>query len=163
MKAVNPSAGILNAGDLEQELAPMRKAGKQIVFTNGCFDILHSGHVRYLTAAKLQGDILVVGLNSDRSVQLIKGANRPIIEQGQRAEVLAALRFVDYVTFFDESDPLRLIASLRPDILVKGADWPLEKIIGADFIRKNGGRVVRIPVVPDISTSVIIARIRERF
>ena len=157
------SAKILTRNALENELIQVRASGKKIVFTNGCFDILHLGHVRYLTAAKSQGDILVVGLNSDHSVRIIKGDKRPIVAQAQRAEVLAALRLVDYVTLFDEADPLKLIECLTPDVLVKGEDWTLDKIIGADFIQKNGGRVVRIPVVPDISTSIIIQRIKERF
>ena len=157
------SAKILTQDALEVELTRLRASGQKIVFTNGCFDILHLGHVRYLSLARSHGDILVVGLNSDESVKRIKGHHRPIIEQGQRAEVLAALWFVDYVTHFDEIDPLMLIKRLRPDILVKGDDWPLDRIIGADFVQKNGGRVVRVPVVPDISTSIIIQRIKERF
>ena len=156
------SGKIMTQDALEGELIQVRSSGKKIVFTNGCFDIMHLGHVRYLAAAKYHGDVLVVGLNSDRSVQLIKGEDRPIIEQSQRAEVLAALRVVDYVTLFNETDPLKLIECLRPDVLVKGDDWPLDKIIGADLIQKHGGRVVRVPVVPDISTSIIIDRIRER-
>ena len=163
MKTMNTSAKILTSDVLEGKLKPVRASGKKIVFTNGCFDILHQGHVHYLSLARSFGDILVVGLNSDESVKCIKGDKRPIVEQGQRAEVLAALWFVDYVTPFDEADPLILIKRLKPDILVKGEDWPLDKIIGADFVQKNGGRVVRVPVFPDISTSIIIQRIRERF
>ena len=157
------TAKILSLEALKSELVQLRTAGKNIVFTNGCFDILHLGHVRYLTAAKSHGDILVVGLNSDLSVRQIKGDSRPVIRQAQRAEVLAALRVVDYVTLFDETDPQKLIEYLQPDVLVKGDDWPLDKIIGADFVQKKGGRVVRVPVVPDISTSVIIDRIKQRF
>lgn len=160
---MNTPSKILTPDALESELIQVRASGKKIVFTNGCFDILHLGHVRYLSLARSHGDILVVGLNSDESVERIKGPHRPIVEQGQRAEVLAALWFVDYVTHFDEADPLMLIKRLRPDILVKGDDWPLDRIIGADFVQKNGGRVVRVPVVPDISTSIIIQRIKERF
>jgi rfaE bifunctional protein nucleotidyltransferase chain/domain len=160
---MNESAKILTPDALKSELMQVRAACKKIVFTNGCFDILHLGHVRYLTAAKSYGDVLVVGLNSDRSVRQIKGDSRPVIEQARRAEVLAALRVVDYVTLFDETDPLKLIEHLQPDVLVKGDDWPLDKIIGADFVQKKGGRVVRIPVVPDISTSIIIDRIRGLF
>ena len=160
---MNPSAKILDLEDLEPELVSLRKTGKKIVFTNGCFDILHLGHVRYLAAAKSHGDVLVVGLNSDRSAQLIKGDDRPIVEQSQRAEVLAALRVVDYVTLFNETDPLKLIECLRPDVLVKGDDWALDNIIGADFVQEKGGQVVRIPVVADISTCIIIDRIRKRF
>jgi D-beta-D-heptose 7-phosphate kinase/D-beta-D-heptose 1-phosphate adenosyltransferase len=160
---MNTPSKILTPDALESELIQVRASGKKIVFTNGCFDILHLGHVRYLSLARSHGDILVVGLNSDDSVRRIKGHHRPIVEQSQRAEVLAALWFVDYVTHFDEADPLMLIKRLRPDILVKGDDWPLDRIIGADFVQKNGGRVVRVPVVPDISTSIIIQRIKERF
>ena len=160
---MNPSAKILTQDALESELERVRAAGQKVVFTNGCFDILHQGHVRYLSLARSHGNILVVGLNSDESVKLIKDDKRPIVEQSQRAEVLAALWFVDYVTLFDEADPLMLIKRLKPDVLVKGDDWPLDKIIGADFVRKYGGRVVRIPIVQDISTSIIIERIRDRF
>jgi rfaE bifunctional protein nucleotidyltransferase chain/domain len=160
---MNQSAKVLTRSALESELMQVRASGKKIVFTNGCFDILHLGHVHYLTAAKSHGDVLVVGLNSDRSVRLIKGDDRPIIEQSQRAEVLAALQVVDYVPFFNEADPRKLIERLRPDVLVKGDDWALDNIIGADFVQKKGGRVVRIPVVADISTSIIIDIIRERF
>jgi D-beta-D-heptose 7-phosphate kinase/D-beta-D-heptose 1-phosphate adenosyltransferase len=152
---MNQSAKIITRNALETELMQVRASGKKI--------ILHLGHVRYLTAAKSHGDVLVVGLNSDRSVQLIKGDDRPIIEQRQRAEVLAALRVVDYVTPFNETDPLKLIECLRPDVLVKGDDWALDNIIGADVVQEKGGRVVRIPVVADISTSIVIDRIRERF
>ena len=136
---------------------------KQIVFTNGCFDILHAGHARYLKTARSLGDVLVVGLNSDESVRSIKGPKRPLVEQVQRAEVLAGLQCVDIVTFFEEPDPLALIYDVKPDILVKGADWALEDIIGADWVIQNGGRVERIELVPDISTTILIDRIIDRF
>lgn len=148
---------------LLEALEPRRRAGHRIVFTNGCFDILHAGHVRYLTAARNTGDLLVVGLNSDASVRAIKGETRPIVCEDQRAEVLSGLWCVDYVTIFDAPDPLELIQSVRPDVLVKGADWAEADIIGGDFVRANGGRVERIPVVPDISTSLIIQKILEAF
>ena len=140
-------------------IAGHRKAGDRIVFTNGCFDILHVGHVRYLTSAKKEGDILVVGLNSDESVKSIKDPNRPIIHQNQRAEVVAGLGCVDYITIFDEPDPLLIIQAVKPDVLVKGSDWPEEKIVGNDFVKQSGGRVVRIPIVDEVSTSSIIRRI----
>jgi rfaE bifunctional protein nucleotidyltransferase chain/domain len=139
----------------------LQGAGKKVVFTNGCFDILHAGHIRYLKAARAEGDVLVVGLNSDRSVHGIKGDQRPVIDQAQRAEVLAGLACVDYIILFDEPDPLSLIEAVGPDILVKGADWEENDIIGADVVKKKGGRVVRVPVVPDISTSLIIQRILD--
>jgi len=136
-----------------------RGEGKKIVFTNGCFDILHQGHVRYLSEAKNCGDYLIVGINSDESIRNIKGKNRPLIPEGARAELLAALCFVDGVVIFDEEDPLAIIKYLQPQILVKGADWAENDIIGAEFIKKIGGEVKRIPLVPDISTSDIIRRI----
>ncbi|MDM8539099.1 adenylyltransferase/cytidyltransferase family protein, partial [Desulfobacterales bacterium HSG17] len=111
-----------------------KNSGRDIVFSNGCFDIIHAGHVRYLTAAKDQGDILVIGLNSDVSVKNIKSEKRPIINQEQRAEVLSGLGCVDYITFFNEPDPLKLIKTLKPNVLVKGADWEEKDIIGADFV-----------------------------
>ncbi len=154
---------ILKLTDLIQMVKDLRKSGKQIVFTNGCFDILHVGHVRYLAAARSEGDVLVVGLNSDVSVKSIKPGNRPIVTQEQRAEVLAGLAFVDFITIFDESDPLALISAIKPDILVKGADWKEKEIVGADVVKAYGGKVVRVEVVPGISTSRIIRRIIKRF
>jgi rfaE bifunctional protein nucleotidyltransferase chain/domain len=154
---------ILKLSDLVQTLNGLQETGKRIVFTNGCFDILHAGHVRYLSAARSKGDVLVLGLNSDASVKSIKPDNRPIISQDQRAEVLAGLACVDYITIFDEPDPLMLIQAIKPDILVKGADWEEAKIIGSDVVKSYGGNVVRIDVVPDISTSRIIQRILKLY
>lgn len=148
---------------LAAKLERLRESGVRAVFTNGCFDILHAGHVRYLTAARSKGDVLVVGLNSDASVRHIKGEKRPVVSQEQRAEVLVGLRCVDYVTIFDEPDPLRVIETLKPDVLVKGADWAEEHIIGADVVKARGGRVERIEVVPDISTTRIIETIIRRY
>ena len=136
-----------------------QKAGRRVVFTNGCFDILHVGHVRYLAAARKAGDLLVIGLNSDRSVRLIKGASRPIVTQEQRAEVLAGLGCVDFVVLFDEPDPLVLIQALNPNVLVKGEDWTEDRIIGADHVKSKGGQVVRIKFADVMSTSGIIDRI----
>ena len=146
---------------LRKRLRGHRAAGRRIVFTNGCFDILHAGHVQYLAAAKSEGDILVVGLNSDASVRRIKGDKRPIVPEGQRAEVLAGLACVDYIVLFDEPDPLRLIKALAPDVLAKGADWAETDIIGADVVKRSGGKVARIPMAPDVSTSRIIEKIIE--
>ncbi len=154
---------IVKLNDLLQKVNTIHNSGERVVFTNGCFDILHVGHVRYLIAAKSEGEILVVGLNSDESVRSIKGDKRPIVGQDQRAEILTGIWCVDYVTIFNEPDPLRLIQAIKPDVLVKGGDWPEEKIIGADFVKTNGGRVVRVPVVPDISVSGIIQRIVKRY
>ena len=150
-------------GELKETLEQLRNEGQRIVFTNGCFDILHAGHVRYLNAARQQGDLLVVGLNSDASVQLIKGSRRPLVSQQQRAEVLAGLWCVEFIVIFDQPDPLKVIQTLRPSVLVKGEDWPDDQIVGSDVVKADGGRVVRIPMVPDISTSRIIERIVDRF
>jgi D-glycero-beta-D-manno-heptose 1-phosphate adenylyltransferase len=157
------SAKIATAGNLISALDKARQAGKKIVLTNGGFDILHVGHVRYLAAARSEGDLLVVGLNSDASVRLIKGDRRPVVNQDQRAEVLSSLVCVDYVVVFDEPDPLRLIQTLKPDVLVKGADWGEENIVGAEFVKSRGGKIVRAKLVPEASTSGIIDRIVRRF
>ncbi len=146
--------------DLVKHITTHQEAGERIVFTNGCFDLLHIGHTRYLEEAKGLGDCLIVGINSDHSVrQLAKGADRPIITADQRAEVLAALTCVDYVIIFDEPDPLALIQALRPNILVKGGDWSTERIVGKDFVESYGGSVCSIPLVPDVSTTMIVTRI----
>ena len=151
---------IFTRTDLVEQVTAHQKTGERIVFTNGCFDLLHIGHTRYLKEAKGLGDRLVVGLNSDDSVrQLAKGTDRPIVPADQRAEVLAALACVDYVTIFDEPDPLALIQALRPNILVKGGDWSTDRIVGKDFVEAQGGSVRNIPLVPDISTTAIIQRI----
>ncbi|MFN8543340.1 MAG: D-glycero-beta-D-manno-heptose 1-phosphate adenylyltransferase [Candidatus Binatia bacterium] len=142
-------------------LAPRRARGERVVFTNGCFDLLHPGHVRYLAAARALGDVLVVGLNDDASVRRLKGPGRPILEAADRAEVLAALTAVDHLVLFADDTPRALIAALQPDILVKGADWAIEDIVGRDEVEATGGRVVRIDVVPGISTTEILRRIRE--
>ena len=154
---------IMDPQVLAGRLEGLRSAGKHVVFTNGCFDILHIGHIRYLSAARNEGDLLVVGLNSDQSVRLIKGKRRPIVAQDQRLEILASLQVVDYVTLFNEPDPLKLIQILKPTILVKGADWSADEIIGADFVKSRGGRVVRVPLVQGASTSSVIERIVKRF
>ena len=154
---------LITVEKLTTRLDKARKSGRKVVFTNGCFDILHVGHVRYLAAAASEGDLLVVGLNSDASVRLIKGARRPIVNQEHRAEVLASVACVDFVVFFDEPDPLTLIQILKPDVLAKGEDWAEEKIVGAEFVKANGGKIVRISLVAKASTSKIIERIRERY
>lgn len=154
---------ILKIEDIVQETKALRRSGKRLVFTNGCFDILHAGHIRYLAAARSKGDVLVVGLNSDESVKTIKDEHRPIMNQEQRAEILAGLWCVDYITIFNEPDPLKLIEVIMPDVLVKGADWREQDIVGADIVKAGGGEVVRVSVVPDISTSRIIERIVKRY
>ena len=150
---------IKNINAIKSIVARLKIRRKKVVFTNGCFDILHVGHIRYLRKARSLGDILVVGLNTDRSVRQIKGEKRPIVPQGERAEVLAALEFVDYVVLFDEPDPFVLIEKVKPTILVKGADWPKDKIIGRNVVEKAGGRVVRIPLVRGASSTGVIKKI----
>lgn len=152
---------IMNAEQAEKQIAARRGAGQRIVFTNGCFDILHPGHVAYLEAARCHGDFLVVGLNSDRSVRAIKGPERPVNPEGDRARVLAGLGCVDCVVIFDDDTPAGLIKHLLPDVLAKGADWKEEEIVGADTVKKTGGLVVRIPLVPDVSTTGIVKKIRS--
>lgn len=137
----------------------LRRRGRRIVFTNGCFDLLHVGHVTLLERAKRLGDVLVVAINSDRSVRALKGAHRPIMSQRDRARLLAALASVDYVTVFNESTPLGLIRLVQPDILVKGTDWSAGQIVGGAVVRQRGGRVVRLPLVNGYSTTELLDRI----
>jgi len=156
----------VNANILKvEEFLPIRekigKDGGSLVFTNGCFDIIHRGHVEYLAKARSYGDFLLVALNTDQSVREIKGPTRPIIPEEDRAVVLAAIESVDFVILFDESTPEKLIEAVRPDVLAKGADWPMDKIIGADIVKANGGKVVRIELTPHRGTSEIINRIDE--
>ncbi len=136
----------------------LRAKGKRIVFTNGCFDILHAGHVKYLEKARSLGDVLILGLNSDCSVKKIKGPSRPIVPQKDRAVVVASLGFVDHVVIFGDATPLKLIKAIRPDIIVKGADWKVGKIVGADIVKSYGGKVVAIPLVKGRSTTGLIRR-----
>jgi D-glycero-beta-D-manno-heptose 1-phosphate adenylyltransferase len=156
------SMKVLTRNQLVPLLQAERTRGKRIVFTNGCFDLMHVGHTRYLQAAKDLGDLLVVGVNGDASVRTLnKAPDRPIVSESQRAEVVAALGSVDYVILFDEPDPHNLIASLQPDILVKGGDWAVEQIIGRDIVEARGGVVRTIPLIPGVSTTSIIQRIRS--
>lgn len=145
--------------ELAREIRNLKRHGMKVVFTNGCFDLLHVGHTRYLTEARTKGDILVVGLNSDRSIREIKGPKRPIIPEDRRAEVMASLACVDFITIFDEPDPLALIKCLLPDILVKGADWAEDKIIGKEAVEE----VIRIPLIKGASTSGIIEKIVDLY
>jgi D-glycero-beta-D-manno-heptose 1-phosphate adenylyltransferase len=149
--------------ELTQICDALRNGGGRIVFTNGCFDLLHVGHVRYLEEARRLGDALIVAVNTDDSVMHIKGPNRPIVPENDRAELVASLQCVDYVTLFDTPDPLPIIRRLLPDFLAKGADWPLDRIIGADEVLRAGGQVVTIELVPGHSTSGLIRKIVERF
>ena len=139
----------------------LRAQGRRLVFTNGCFDLLHVGHVRYLEAARALGDALLVAVNSDRSVRALKGAGRPVLGERERAELLAALAVVDFVTVFDDESPRALIAEVLPDVLVKGGDYALEEIHGREEVERAGGRVVALPFVEGASTTGIIERIKD--
>jgi D-beta-D-heptose 7-phosphate kinase/D-beta-D-heptose 1-phosphate adenosyltransferase len=152
---------ILERSMLKSRLDALRTKGKKIAFTNGCFDILHVGHVRYLREAKKTADILVLALNSDSSVQSIKGEKRPLVPEQERAEVVAALEFIDFVTIFPELTPLELINYLKPDILLKGGDWPEDKVVGREEVKKWGGRVMIIPEIAGKSTTNIVEKIKR--
>ena len=141
----------------------LKQQGKSVVFTNGCFDLLHIGHVRYLAKAKQKGDILVVGLNSDSSVRRLKGRLRPLVCQHDRAGILAGLASVDYVVIFNQATPFKIIKALQPDVLVKGADWPKLAIVGAEFVRGYGAKVATIPLVAGRSTTKLIKKIARRY
>jgi len=161
--AFGPSASekIVETETVKERVAELKNAGKKVVFTNGCFDLLHIGHITYLNEARELGDILVVGLNTDRSVRKLKGENRPIIPEMERSHVLAALECVDYVVLFDEEKPLNLIKAVRPDVLVKGADYTKEQVVGHEIVESYGGTVSLIPVINNASTTTIIKRIKE--
>jgi D-glycero-beta-D-manno-heptose 1-phosphate adenylyltransferase len=150
---------ILNRQALVLERERLRSEGKRVVFTNGCFDLLHPGHVRYLTQARALGDVLIVALNSDRSVRGLKGPGRPVMDQDERAEVISALSAVDYVTIFDEETPRELIAVLLPDLLVKGGDWQVDQIVGREEVEAAGGTVMSLPYIEGSSTTDLIERI----
>jgi len=145
--------------ELKPEVEQLKTRAKQVVFTNGCFDILHAGHVQYLQDARDLGDLLIVAVNSDLSVRALKGPGRPVNPQAERAEVVAALEAVDYVVIFEEPDPLRVIEEIRPHILVKGGDWSVNDIVGRQVVEESGGRVLSIPLKPGVSTTHIIKKI----
>jgi len=147
----------------EKRNGPASRARRRVVFTNGCFDLLHPGHVRGLEQARQMGDVLLVGLNSDASVRQLKGPTRPVIPEAERAEILSALESVDAVVIFDEPTPREVISRLLPDVLVKGGDWPDDQIVGRKEVEAAGGRVVSLPFVPGYSTSAILEKIREGF
>ena len=151
---------ILNREELLRAREGLRAEGRRLVFTNGCFDILHVGHVRYLSAARALGDALLVAINSDASVRALKGAGRPILNESERAEILAALEAVDFVTVFEEESPRKLIAELLPDVLVKGGDYELDEIHGREEVEAAGGRVLALPFVEGASTTGIIERVK---
>jgi rfaE bifunctional protein nucleotidyltransferase chain/domain len=155
-------AVILSLDELCEVREELRRAGRRVVFTNGCFDLLHPGHVRYLQQARALGDALIVALNSDRAVRELKGASRPILNEDERAEVMAALGCVDYVIVFDDVSPRATIAALLPDVLVKGGDWSVDQIIGREEVEAAGGQVMKLPFVEGVSTTDVISRILGR-
>ena len=154
---------IKNLQELKEIIDFNKKKGKKIVFTNGCYDLIHIGHIRCFQEGKKFGDVLVVGLNSDRSVRSIKGSPRPLIPQEERAEIISALEIVDYVTIFDQDDPLEIITFIKPDILVKGGDWNIDTIVGREVVESYGGRVFALPLVSGISTTQIIDTIASHY
>ena len=155
------SSKIKDAGSLKKILCALRAKGKRIAFTNGCFDILHYGHVKYLEDAKRKGDILIVGINSDASVRRIKGKGRPVVGENDRARTLAGLESVDYVVMFGQDTPIGLIKSIKPDVLVKGADWCRNSIVGADFVCGRGGKVATVKLAKGRSTTALIKKIAK--
>ena len=154
--------GILSIPEAVRFVEAARAAGRRIVFTNGVFDLIHPGHIRYLRQARSLGDALVVAVNRDRSVRANKGGDRPIIPEAERAEIVAAVGVVDVVVLFDEDTPHEIIAAIQPDVLVKGADWGEHAIVGRDLVEARGGRVVRVPIEAGYSTSAIVATIKSR-
>ena len=152
---------VVSRGDCVAQAREWQAAGRTVVFTNGVFDILHAGHVRYLAAARAEGDVLVVGVNTDETVRAAKGPDRPVHPAAERAELLAALKVVDLVVVFPEPTPAALIDAVQPDVLVKGADWPLDQIVGRETVWARGGRVVRVPTEEGHSTTGLIERIRQ--
>ncbi len=150
------------AAQIKKIAAVLRRRGKKIVFTNGCFDIIHYGHIKYLEKCKKLGDALIVGLNSDSSVKKIKGKNRPVTGEKERASIMASFEFVDYVTVFSETTPARLIEKISPDVLAKGGDWAKSEIVGAAYVKKNGGKVKTIPFVMGYSTTRILKRLGRK-
>ena len=162
MAAETSMGQVLDREQLRAERGRLRQAGRRVVFTNGCFDLLHPGHIRYLKQARALGDVLVVALNSDRSVRALKGDGRPILSESERAEVMAALDVVDYVTIFDEETPRDLIAALLPDVLVKGGDWSVDTIVGREEVEAAGGLVKSLAFIDGLSTTDVIQRIMER-
>lgn len=149
--------------EVKAERRRLKEEGKKVVFTNGCFDILHAGHVDYLNKARACGDVLILGLNSDASVRRIKGEKRPIVPEEERAYILAGLKAVDYVTLFEEDTPAEIINDLIPDVLIKGADWAIDKIVGRDVVEANGGTVSTISFVNNTSTTNIIKSVLEKY
>ncbi len=158
---MDPGRKIVDLDGLRAAVAAARVHGARVVFTNGCFDILHAGHVDYLCAAREAGDLLVVAVNDDASVRRLKGPERPVVPAAERARVLAALEMVDLVTIFSDDTPLALVRAVEPDVLVKGADWPADRVVGREIVEARGGRVLLAPLRPGVSTTAILERLRH--
>ncbi|MDD5465300.1 MAG: D-glycero-beta-D-manno-heptose 1-phosphate adenylyltransferase [Candidatus Omnitrophica bacterium] len=158
-----PGTKIIPLSSLIRKVRALKQKNKRIVFTNGCFDILHFGHVKYLQDAKAKGDYLIVAVNSDSSIKKIKGKNRPLIGQLDRLKTIAALASVDFVVLFNEDNPLKLIRAIKPDVLIKGADWSKERMVGADFVESYGGKAATVNLVKGRSTSKLIEKIVKDF
>ncbi len=159
--STNRLGKILTLDAAVERVRELKRQGKRVVFTNGCFDLIHPGHTRYLAAARAFGDVLVVAVNSDRTVRMLKGPGRPVVPEAERMEMLAALRAVDYVTIFDDPTPREVIARMLPQVLVKGADWGPNAIVGREEVEAAGGQVVSMPVAEGFSTSAIIEKVRK--
>ena len=153
--------GVLTKNELKDQVDEWHKQSKSVIFTNGCFDVLHTGHLHLLQRARALGDLLIVGINSDRSVKQLKGHDRPLIGEDERAELLAALSCVDYVTVFSERTPLRVITAVKPDVLVKGADYSISDVVGRDVVERRGGRVELVPLLPGFSTTGLVESIQQ--
>jgi D-glycero-beta-D-manno-heptose 1-phosphate adenylyltransferase len=160
---IHTETKILRVDEAVRQVADWQRSGQKIVFTNGCFDIVHLGHIDYLEKARSMGDRLVLGLNTDASVSRLKGPGRPVVDEHARARLMAALSFVDTVILFDEPTPKELIEALKPDILVKGDDYTVETIVGADFVQSNGGEVKTVSLVPGYSTTALIEKIKKNY
>ncbi len=160
---IKPIEKIFHPQKLRDRLAQSQEKGQKVVFTNGCFDILHEGHITYLYEARQAGDILVIGVNSDASIARLKGPKRPINSLDERMKILASLYFVDYITSFEEDTPLELITILQPDLLVKGGDWDINTIVGREVVEGRGGKVFNLPLVEGKATTGVIERIVERY
>jgi D-beta-D-heptose 7-phosphate kinase/D-beta-D-heptose 1-phosphate adenosyltransferase len=158
---VDPGRKVVDLDGLRAAVAEARARGARIVFTNGCFDILHAGHIDYLCAAREAGDLLVVAVNDDASVRRLKGRRRPVVPASERARVLAALEMVDLVTIFSDDTPLAVIRAVEPDVLVKGADWSADRVVGREIVERRGGRVLLAPLRPGVSTTAILERTRD--
>ncbi|RKY44693.1 MAG: D-glycero-beta-D-manno-heptose 1-phosphate adenylyltransferase [Candidatus Omnitrophota bacterium] len=157
------SSKVIKVSKLASLVKTLKKKKKKIVFTNGCFDLIHPGHIKLLSSAKKYGEVLILGLNSDSSIRKIKGEKRPIFKEKERIEILSAITYIDYIVVFKEETPFKLIKIIKPDVLVKGGDWKEKDIVGADFVKKQGGKVIRIKLKKGYSTTTLIEKIKKNY